>query len=241
MAYCRWIPWPLCRAGTSRQFEQADCDEKGETTVLQNRMHLSQQKFFDLLCTHIYMPLLHSAAIPCISTHNPPSCRRPVPLQTSRRTTRHTAWITRPSPSSSPPRRTDRPGGAGSGSGVATPARRPAPSASDDEETSHLITPAADDHRAPSPILDALTSPNGGLAEGTRHPRLQDFSPLLSSAKLTCEGGNTHIEIFHDSIFKTVWFAIWRRRYVGYDIMVNIMVDIMVDIIKPRYHKLLIS
>ncbi len=40
-------------------FEQADSEAKGETTVLQNRMHPSQKKFFDLLSTHICM-LLHS-------------------------------------------------------------------------------------------------------------------------------------------------------------------------------------
>jgi hypothetical protein len=34
-------------------FEQADSEDNGETTVLQNRMHPSQQKFFDLLGTHI--------------------------------------------------------------------------------------------------------------------------------------------------------------------------------------------
>ncbi len=34
-------------------------------------MHLSQQKFLDLLGMHICMSHLHSAAIPCISTHSP--------------------------------------------------------------------------------------------------------------------------------------------------------------------------
>jgi hypothetical protein len=40
-----------------------------EKSMLRNLMHLSQQKFFDLLGTHIDMALLYSAAIPCISTH----------------------------------------------------------------------------------------------------------------------------------------------------------------------------
>jgi hypothetical protein len=38
-------------------FEQADSEAKGESTVLQNRTHPSQKKFFDLLGTHICMPL----------------------------------------------------------------------------------------------------------------------------------------------------------------------------------------
>jgi hypothetical protein len=50
------------------------------------------------------------------------------------------------------------------GAGAATPARRPAPSASGDEEESDLITPGVDDHRAPLPIQDVLTSPNGDRA-----------------------------------------------------------------------------
>ena len=40
-------------------FEQADSQEKGETTVLQNRMHTSQKKLFNLLGTHFCMPLLY--------------------------------------------------------------------------------------------------------------------------------------------------------------------------------------
>jgi hypothetical protein len=40
-------------------FKQADSQEKGETMVLQNRMHPSQKKFFDLLGMHICMPLLY--------------------------------------------------------------------------------------------------------------------------------------------------------------------------------------
>jgi hypothetical protein len=40
-------------------FEKAESDDKGETTVLQNRMHPSQQKFFDFLGKHIS---LHSVA-----------------------------------------------------------------------------------------------------------------------------------------------------------------------------------
>jgi hypothetical protein len=40
-------------------FEQADSEAKGEFTVLQNRMHLSEKKFFDLLGTHMCMPLLY--------------------------------------------------------------------------------------------------------------------------------------------------------------------------------------
>ena len=40
-------------------FEKAESDDKGETTVLQNQMHPSQQKFFDFLGKHIS---LHSVA-----------------------------------------------------------------------------------------------------------------------------------------------------------------------------------
>ena len=39
-------------------FEKADSDENGETEVLQNRMHPSQQKFYDFLGTHISMPII---------------------------------------------------------------------------------------------------------------------------------------------------------------------------------------
>ena len=39
-------------------FEKADSDDNGETMVLQNRMHPSQQKFFDFLGTHISMPII---------------------------------------------------------------------------------------------------------------------------------------------------------------------------------------
>jgi hypothetical protein len=38
-------------------FDRADSDAKAETTVLQNRMHLSQQKFFDLLSMQCYAHL----------------------------------------------------------------------------------------------------------------------------------------------------------------------------------------
>ncbi len=38
-------------------FEQAESEAQGETTVLQNRVHPSQKKFFDFLCMHICMPL----------------------------------------------------------------------------------------------------------------------------------------------------------------------------------------
>ncbi len=38
-------------------------DDKAETTVHQNQMHLSQQPFFDLLVTHICMPLLPSVTL----------------------------------------------------------------------------------------------------------------------------------------------------------------------------------
>ena len=41
-----------------------------EKSILWNLMHLSTQKYFDLLGTHIDMALLHSAAIPCISTRD---------------------------------------------------------------------------------------------------------------------------------------------------------------------------
>jgi hypothetical protein len=68
--YC---PGLVVNSQTKVSFEQADhCDYKGELTVLQNRVHLSQQSVSDLLGTHICMPRLHSAAIaaiPCISTH----------------------------------------------------------------------------------------------------------------------------------------------------------------------------
>jgi hypothetical protein len=40
-------------------FKQADSDAKVESTVLQNRMHLSQQKFFDLLGMHICISFLY--------------------------------------------------------------------------------------------------------------------------------------------------------------------------------------
>ena len=38
-------------------FEKADSDDIGEITVLQNRMHPSQQKFFDFLGTRISFQL----------------------------------------------------------------------------------------------------------------------------------------------------------------------------------------
>ena len=38
-------------------FERFDSEADAETTVLQNRTHPSQQKFFDLLGTHMCMPL----------------------------------------------------------------------------------------------------------------------------------------------------------------------------------------
>jgi hypothetical protein len=41
-------------------FEQADSDDKAKSTVLQNRMYLSQQNISDLLGTHICMPRLPS-------------------------------------------------------------------------------------------------------------------------------------------------------------------------------------
>jgi hypothetical protein len=41
-------------------FEQADSDDKGETTTPQNWIYQNQQKFFNLLGTHICMPLLPS-------------------------------------------------------------------------------------------------------------------------------------------------------------------------------------
>jgi hypothetical protein len=37
-------------------FEKKESEAKGETTVLQNRMHPSQQKLFDLLGTHCPPP-----------------------------------------------------------------------------------------------------------------------------------------------------------------------------------------
>ena len=37
-------------------FEKKESEVKGETTVLQNRMHPSQQKLFDLLGTHSLAP-----------------------------------------------------------------------------------------------------------------------------------------------------------------------------------------
>jgi hypothetical protein len=112
--------------------------------------------------------LLHSAAIPCISTHDPlraGGLRRPVPLEEGSLGTQHQGRGLRDqAPLHLLQGEPTVPGGAGSGTGAATPARRPAPSASDDEEASDLITPVADDNRAPSPILDVLTSPNGGSA-----------------------------------------------------------------------------
>ena len=64
------FPWqivvesPDCCAGlvgnykTKALFEKVDSDDNGETTVLQNRIHPSQQKFFDFLGTHISMPII---------------------------------------------------------------------------------------------------------------------------------------------------------------------------------------
>ncbi len=59
-------------------FEQEDCEDKRilttgqnfaeETTVLQNRMHLRQQKFFDPLCTHIC--ILRLPSVTSESQHN---------------------------------------------------------------------------------------------------------------------------------------------------------------------------
>ena len=75
------------------------------------------------------------------------------------------------------------------GAGASTPARVAAPVPSDDEDGSELITPArgsTDHNQAPSPSLTLLTLPSepAPLAKGTRHPRRQDFSPLLAPAKL---------------------------------------------------------
>ena len=107
-------------------FEKANSEEDAETTVLQNRMHPSQQKFFDFLGTHISMPIItfvmsgwetalfvfeirfhysksHSDANIIIPFVQETCC-------TSRRTTLHTASrlkITKPCPYSCPPRRTD--------------------------------------------------------------------------------------------------------------------------------------
>jgi hypothetical protein len=67
------------------------------------------------------------------------------------------------------PRPRCRPRRRGSGAGAATPARPPAPAASNDEKASDLIMVGGGDDQALSP----------GAAT-----RLQDFSPLLSSAKL---------------------------------------------------------
>ena len=51
LAYCLWIPDRCAELvgnyKTKVLFEKADSDDNGETTVLQNWMHPSQQKFFD--------------------------------------------------------------------------------------------------------------------------------------------------------------------------------------------------
>jgi hypothetical protein len=41
-------------------FEQANSGDNAETTVLQNRMHSSQQKFFNLLGAHLHATLMLS-------------------------------------------------------------------------------------------------------------------------------------------------------------------------------------
>ena len=97
---------------------------------------------------------------------------------------------------------------AAAGGGTGTPNRRaeaPVDRVSDGEEGGDLISP---DHNRTSPILELETMGAGGSggAWGTRHPRLQDFSLLLSgssSAKLDFARGYTHIEIFHHSISET--------------------------------------
>jgi hypothetical protein len=61
------------------------------------------------------------------------------------------------------------------------------------------IAGRAGDDQAPSPTVNLETLP----PVGAPHLRLQDFSLLLSSAKLACAGWYAHIEIFYDSISET--------------------------------------
>jgi hypothetical protein len=83
------------------------------------------------------------------------------------------------------------------------------------------------------------TNSNLGRADvakrGAGVGHLQDFSLLLSSAKLPVQEGILTLKSLTDSVCETVWFAIWCCRLVGYDIIVNIMVDI-IDL-WYRYHR----
>ena len=130
-----WCPCIMIRAQCSIPVESADrcggcaglagnyqskvlfekSGKPGETTVLQNRMHPNQQKFFDLLGTHcplpspVFPPFIRPSFSPFHSTRIFfPGLQ--AACSTSRRTTRNTAsspMIMRPSPYTSPRRRTD--------------------------------------------------------------------------------------------------------------------------------------
>ncbi len=70
-------------------------------------------------------------------------------------------WVCpRPSDATASPGPGAAPGGVGSGAGAATPARPPAPSASDDEEASDLIAAG----QVTSPTVNLKTFPPAGRA-----------------------------------------------------------------------------
>jgi hypothetical protein len=167
-----------------------------------------KQRFFDLLGTNLCMSfctLLLYHAIPLIIFIVQAAC------STSRRTTQHTAAITapkpritRPIPSSSPPRRTDRPRRRGERRwGCDTTA---SPGTASFGRRGSVRPHHAGSRRQSGAIANSGRADvaSRGQGVGHTHPRLQDFSPLLSSAKLACAGGYTHIEIFHAYISETV-------------------------------------
>jgi hypothetical protein len=129
--------------------------------VLQNRMHLSQQKFFDLFCMHIsstfachFCTLLLYHAFPLIIPFVQAACSTTKFKQKELLCIQHRGirgWGLRDQAPLRLQGEPTAPGGAGICAGAATSARRPAPSESDDEEASDLTTPAADDNWAPSP------------------------------------------------------------------------------------------
>jgi hypothetical protein len=86
----------------------------------------------------------------------------------------------RPSDAAASPGRGAAPDGAGSGAGAETPACPPALAASSDAGASDLITGGDCDDQPTSPTVDLETLPPEGRVKRTRHPRFQDFSPLLS-------------------------------------------------------------
>ncbi len=169
-------------------------------------MHLSQQKFFDLLSTHICILLLHSADIPRISTHNPLRAGGLFHFKKD-----HSAYSikaedyeTKPHFASS---KENRPPRAARGAALGLRRQRVARhrqrrSRSDNEEASDLIsviTPVPDGNPERADV--AKRGPN------VRHtpsktsklqPAAARFSHRPSSRLLACAGGYTHIEIIHD-------------------------------------------